>query len=252
MSTGRASVEHLDHKPTAQNPRVTQWEGNHEYHIAYPNRWAFIRGKYLRDFAMEFFGKCSEFASSYSLSSSKAHSWLLSYRYHDDYNVRLSILGHPSACLDSNSRKCATVLSLTRQHPLLRYTYLRFGSGSVAQVVLSASTEIAANQKGVRHKFLLVYIPTSPPQFRDIILSLEVLTLPSIITFALRSVGNCHVDTSLHFEQSYISIAFGYAIGVGIGIWVAAAGGGHINPAVRITEKFHQQLVYVINVVCNE
>jgi len=116
MSTGKASVENL---PSNAGGTSRQRDRDHEYFVAFPNRWAFIRNMYLRDFALEALG------------------------------IMMIII---------------------------------FGAGSACQVVLSTNPEVASSQKG-----------------------------------------------------SYISIAFGYAIGVSFGIWVASASGGHINPAVTIS-----------------
>jgi len=53
----KSPVKRLDSKPVVHNLHPPQWERDNEYHTAYPNRWAFIRYKYLRDFACEFLGK---------------------------------------------------------------------------------------------------------------------------------------------------------------------------------------------------
>jgi hypothetical protein len=39
-----------------------QSEEDHEYYAAYPNRWAFIRKRYIRDFACEFLGEYQHIA----------------------------------------------------------------------------------------------------------------------------------------------------------------------------------------------
>jgi nuclear transport factor 2 (NTF2) superfamily protein len=56
-SARKASVEHLEDHTAVQNHRSLQWERDHEYYTANPNRWAYIRNKYLREFASEFLGK---------------------------------------------------------------------------------------------------------------------------------------------------------------------------------------------------
>jgi len=40
--------------PGVASPRRDR---DHEYFVAFPNRWAFIRSKYIRDFALEALGK---------------------------------------------------------------------------------------------------------------------------------------------------------------------------------------------------
>ena len=60
------SVELFDIQAVVQNP--SQWEQDHDYYTAYPNRWAYIRNKYLRDFASEFLGK-SAHRRTYSTSA---------------------------------------------------------------------------------------------------------------------------------------------------------------------------------------
>ena len=46
------ALEHFNVQTVVQNQRS---EAN--YYMAYPNRWAYIRNEYLRDFASELLGK---------------------------------------------------------------------------------------------------------------------------------------------------------------------------------------------------
>jgi len=54
------------------------------------------------------------------------------------------------------------------------------------------------------------------------------------------SASGCQVVLSSSTEiaaspkGSYLSVAFGYAVGISIGVWVASGSGGHINPAVTL------------------
>jgi len=51
-----STLEHFNVQTVVQNQRSQQWEREAKSHAAYPNRWAYIRNKYLRDFASEFLG----------------------------------------------------------------------------------------------------------------------------------------------------------------------------------------------------
>ena len=85
MSTGKASVENL---PGNAGGGSHQRDRDHEYFVAFPNRWAFIRNMYLRDFALEALGK--SYIHSLSLSSSSFIIPCNLLRHYDDYNARLS------------------------------------------------------------------------------------------------------------------------------------------------------------------
>ena len=56
-SIGKTSIQRLEDKPPVQNLHSPQWGRDKGYYAAYPNRWAFIRNRYLRDFACEFLGE---------------------------------------------------------------------------------------------------------------------------------------------------------------------------------------------------
>jgi len=56
-SFGKTSLQRLQGGPPVQNLHSPQWGRDKEYYAAYPNRWAFIRSRYLRDFACEFLGE---------------------------------------------------------------------------------------------------------------------------------------------------------------------------------------------------
>jgi hypothetical protein len=51
------ALEHFNVQTVVQNQRSQQWEREAKYHMPYPNRWAYIRNEYLRDFASELLGK---------------------------------------------------------------------------------------------------------------------------------------------------------------------------------------------------
>lgn len=56
-SARKPSLERLEDHTVVQRHRSLQWERDHEHYTTNPNRWAYIRNKYLRDFASEFLGK---------------------------------------------------------------------------------------------------------------------------------------------------------------------------------------------------
>lgn len=89
-------------------------EEDHEYYAAYPNRWAFIRKRYIRDFACEFLGEYQHICS-HSLSPLMVHS-LFAFslsRYHDDYNVRPFTLTDRRRSTQSDSTNATSLLLAT-------------------------------------------------------------------------------------------------------------------------------------------
>ncbi|KAF8323295.1 aquaporin [Clavulina sp. PMI_390] len=52
----KTSISHMENNTTVLTHHSEQWERDQAYYTAYPNRWAFLRNRYIRDFASEFLG----------------------------------------------------------------------------------------------------------------------------------------------------------------------------------------------------
>lgn len=84
----KTSVDHFEGHTTALSQHSAQWERDQEYYVAYPNRWAFVRNKYVRDFASEFLG---QFTFPFAITPAQHDLILVSLvfaRHYDDHHVR--------------------------------------------------------------------------------------------------------------------------------------------------------------------
>jgi hypothetical protein len=83
-----STLERFNVQTVVQNQRSQQREREDKYYTAYPNRWAYIRNEYLRDFASEFLGKHVHTLFDVVVSSGALMFLRALFRYHDDHNVR--------------------------------------------------------------------------------------------------------------------------------------------------------------------
>jgi len=82
-----STLEHFNVQTIIQDQRSQQREREAKHYTAYPNRWAYIRNEYLRDFASEFLGKHMHTLSDVVVDGSALMFLPVLFRYHDDYNV---------------------------------------------------------------------------------------------------------------------------------------------------------------------
>lgn len=64
----KTSEDRFEGHTTAVSHHSAQWERDHEYYTAYPNRWAYIRNRYVRDFASELLGQPTIYAPSFIIT----------------------------------------------------------------------------------------------------------------------------------------------------------------------------------------